>query len=181
MTQLMEPLRVRGATIEDAFAIASVHVLTWHGSYRGIVADEYIESLTIEEGEEVWRERLGFAGPMGMLVLVAEGSQSGIFGFASGGPNREANLAFDAEMYALYVRPESQHRGAGRALVRSLAAGLIGRGYHALAVAVLARNPARAFYEALGARYLDEQPRIIGGTPYREARYGWDDLQQLVT
>lgn len=74
----------------------------------------------------------------------------------------------------LYVRPEARGSGAGRALLRELAAICVQRGYARLDWAVLDWNePARKFYERLGAqamtdwvpyRLTGESLRALAGT-----------------
>jgi GNAT superfamily N-acetyltransferase len=61
----------------------------------------------------------------------------------------------------LYVRPPARRTGAGRALLARLAALCVERGYTRLDWSVLEWNPARAFYERLGAAHL------AGWLPYR--------------
>ena len=52
-------------------------------------------------------------------------------------------------------------------------------GFNSIAVWVLARNPARKFYEALGAREIAQQQIERGGESYTEIAYGWSDLRGL--
>ncbi|HEX5594622.1 MAG TPA: GNAT family N-acetyltransferase [Micromonosporaceae bacterium] len=56
----------------------------------------------------------------------------------------------------LYVRPEARGSGAGRALLSTLAAICVERGYRRLEWWVLHWNPARDFYAAIGATAMDE-------------------------
>jgi GNAT superfamily N-acetyltransferase len=56
----------------------------------------------------------------------------------------------------LYVRPSSRGSGAGRALLATLAAICVERGYERLDWWVLHWNPAREFYHAIGAKPMDE-------------------------
>jgi GNAT superfamily N-acetyltransferase len=56
----------------------------------------------------------------------------------------------------LYVRPQARGSGAGRALLAALASICVARGYRRLDWWVLAWNPARKFYESLGATAMDE-------------------------
>ncbi|WP_433083694.1 N-acetyltransferase family protein [Dactylosporangium sp. CA-052675] len=51
----------------------------------------------------------------------------------------------------LYVRPGARGTGAGKALVAALAAVCVAHGYRRLEWAVLDWNPAREFYDRLGA------------------------------
>ncbi|NUO56775.1 MAG: GNAT family N-acetyltransferase [Hamadaea sp.] len=56
----------------------------------------------------------------------------------------------------LYVRPTARGDGHGKALLRELARLCVERGYARLEWWVLDWNPARAFYESLGASALTE-------------------------
>jgi GNAT superfamily N-acetyltransferase len=56
----------------------------------------------------------------------------------------------------LYVRPEQRGTGLGRALLAELAAECVRQGYARLEWWVLDWNPARKFYESLGAAGLTE-------------------------
>ncbi|MEV6930430.1 GNAT family N-acetyltransferase [Dactylosporangium sp. NPDC051485] len=66
----------------------------------------------------------------------------------------------------LYVRPAARGTGAGRALVAALAKVCAERGYRRLDWGVLEWNPARGFYEALGAVAKSEWvPYRLSGAP----------------
>jgi GNAT superfamily N-acetyltransferase len=56
----------------------------------------------------------------------------------------------------LYVRPSARGSGAGRALLATLAALCVERGYERLEWSVLHWNPARYFYNAIGALPLTQ-------------------------
>ncbi len=45
------------ATKEDISGIAKTHVDTWRTTYKSIVPDSYLNSLTYEEKENVWSYR----------------------------------------------------------------------------------------------------------------------------
>ena len=50
---------VRVATIEDAEAIAAIHLRTWQVAYEGIVPAEFLASLSIRERANMWRRVIG--------------------------------------------------------------------------------------------------------------------------
>ncbi|MFI6304850.1 GNAT family N-acetyltransferase [Amycolatopsis thailandensis] len=56
----------------------------------------------------------------------------------------------------LYVRPEQRGSGLGKALLATLAAVCVERGYARLEWSVLNWNPAQGFYKSLGAVPMDE-------------------------
>jgi GNAT superfamily N-acetyltransferase len=166
---------IRRARPGDARAIAEVHVASWRSTYPGIVDQAYIDTLSVGERAANWERRLIDPPNPAPDILVAASAGS-IVGFASGGPIRAPRAGFDAELYAIYLLKNAQGAGIGRALFRAWAQMAIDRGFRAAIVRVLSANPACAFYERLGARFLESGELTIGGKPYAESWYGWTDL-----
>jgi GNAT superfamily N-acetyltransferase len=173
-------MHIRLAHPEDAAGLARVHVDTWRTAYRGIVPDAHLDSLSYEQREQRWRDNFAAAAP-GVRTYVATEDERRIIGFAGGGPERGGDPAYRGELYALYVLPSHQRLGIGRELVLTVARDLAGQGYASMLVWVLAQNPARKFYEALGGQYLYEKPITIGGAELIEVAYGWQDTRPLTT
>jgi L-amino acid N-acyltransferase YncA len=165
---------VRAARIEDADRIAYVQVESWKTTYRGIVPDTYLASLSPESRTDSWKDQLN----RGSLILVAE-DEAGVFGFASGGALRDSIPGYDAELYAIYLLQQKQKQGLGRTLVRRLAEALRGRGYRSLVVWVLERNPSLGFYTCLGGVPVLTKEIQIGGAQLTEVALGWSDIADL--
>ncbi|KZE40332.1 GNAT family acetyltransferase [Bhargavaea cecembensis] len=166
---------VRRAKAGDEREMASVHVASWKTTYRGIVSEEYLESLKIEEREESWKK-----GIIHTKAFVAE-EERGIVGFANGGPERSGSYPdYDGELYAIYLLKECQGQGTGQNLVRQVAGALKKAGFRSLLVRVLQNNPSRHFYEALGGIPIGTEEIEIGGDRYSELVYGWPDLNILI-
>jgi len=168
---------VRPASKADAAGIARVHIDTWRTTYRGIVPDEFLDRLDYEAGQEMWEQRTEQGE--GRFVLVAEVPGEGVVGFAAGGPERSGDATYGGEVYALYVLKAHQRKGIGRRLVVAAAEELRRRGLDSLLIWVLARNPHRAFYEALGGKELRSQIIEIAGRSLEEVAYGWPDTRVL--
>ena len=75
---------VRPATLEDAPGIADVHVATWRTTYRGLLPDDFLASLSEEHYTERWRRVIGEGSSRVFVVDAPEG----VAGFASGGRER---------------------------------------------------------------------------------------------
>lgn len=171
-------MNIRFALPDDAPAIATAHVASWQTTYRGIIADEILDNLSAESRFEYWQEFIPQAeGRQSCLFVAEENSQ--IVGFCSAGPGRDPIPGYPAELYAIYLLQTAQGRGLGRQLVRAAASRLTGHGFEAMFVWVLRDNPARHFYQALGAKYLHEKPITIGTQELIESAYGWDNLHPL--
>lgn len=165
---------VRRARVEDAAAIARVHGESWRSTYAGMLPDRLLLKLAGTRREERrWRHLLGrFRGRH--YVYVAEDEEEGVVGFASGGVARDRELAYRGEVYALYLLDEYHGRGIGRALFLRLAARLLRECGSTLIVWVLASNPSRFFYEAMGGRRVGEQTERFAGQDLPEIAYGWE-------
>jgi GNAT superfamily N-acetyltransferase len=169
---------IRHAVPTDAWAIAGVHVDAWRATYAGIVAQSYLDELSVAERAATWERHLCNVTSARSDILVAEAGGE-IIGFVAGGPRRQPTSGYDAQLHALYMKSELHGHGTGRRLAQAWATVAIDRGLAAATVHVLARNSARGFYEHLGARYLEDIEVAIGGDIYTEACYGWADLRAL--
>ena len=47
---------IRKAELEDAKGIAKVHVDSWRTTYKGIVPDTFLENLSYENREQIWKK-----------------------------------------------------------------------------------------------------------------------------
>jgi GNAT superfamily N-acetyltransferase len=171
-------MNIRFALPDDAPAIATAHVASWQTTYRGIIADEILDNLSVENRIEFWRNYTQNTDKNNACIFVAEEAGK-IVGFCSAGPGRDPIPGYPAELYAIYLLQSAQGRSVGRQLVCAAASHLIRRGFEAMFVWVLRDNPARNFYQALGAKYLQEKPITIGAQELIESAYGWDDLHPL--
>ena len=169
-------LTIRKARIEDAAAIAHVHVESWKTTYAGIVSDAFLNSLNKEERAERWQEQM-LADKIS--ILVAE-DETGIFGFVAGGELREKLDDYDAELYAIYLLHERQKQGGGRTLGLALASALQIKGFTSMLAWVLEQNPSVSFYKRLGAVQVARKVINIGGDDLQELAFGWPSLDRLI-
>jgi ribosomal protein S18 acetylase RimI-like enzyme len=145
-------MRVRRARRQDARAIAELHVRAWRSAYRGLVPDELLDALSIEERERAWTEVLG--GTDGSsFTLVAVGGDGRVVGFCTARtPSRDDDASEGtAEVAATYVDPGHWRAGVGGSLLQSTLAELRRAGFRDATLWVFADNDsARAFYRAFG-------------------------------
>jgi GNAT superfamily N-acetyltransferase len=143
---------IREATPDDARAIAEVHVRSWRWAYHGLIPDDFLENLSVDDREPTWRERLADSAPC-WGCLVAEDAAGRVVGFASFGPPKDApTSAEDAgEVYAIYLEEAVAGTGVGRDLFAAASDALRGLGFGRAFLWVLAQNDrARRFYEKAG-------------------------------
>ena len=167
---MSQALLVRRATAADAPAIAAVHVRAWQAAYPGIVPDEFLRALSVEDRAARWRVILREAVS---AVFVAEAPE-GAVGWISVGPSRDGEPPpTPGELWAIYVDPGHWRRGAGHALWDRAKAHLAASGFSDVIVWVLEDNrPARRFYERVGFAGEPDRTRTIeiGGLGIPEVR-----------
>jgi GNAT superfamily N-acetyltransferase len=170
---------IRTARPGDQAGLALVHIESWRTTYRGLVPDEFLAKLSLEARERRWTRMLDTAQSDGHLILVAENEAGQIVGFADGGRQREADLPYKGELYAIYLLQEAQGRGLGRLLMQTLARRLEEAGFEDLLLWVVTANPSCGFYERMGGQPIAAKPVEIGGLPLEETAYGWPDIRVL--
>ncbi len=171
---MADAIHIRPPRREDAAALARIQVDSYRSAYAGIFPQDYLNQFSYDAQEVDWIEQLASASLD--VILVAEAGDSQPAGYAVGRMQASYDAPRDSELVSLHVRRSLQRRGIGRRLVTALAASLAARGCRAMMLWVLEANPARAFYERLGAVPLEGRKRTI--TAY-EVAYGWPDIQAI--
>ena len=166
---------VRLARGDDAPAIAEVHVASCRTTYKGIFPDTLLDSLSVDKREQSWRETLALPEP-NSVTLVACNVDGSIVGFVASGAESTGLLVYESELYAIYLLQRAKRQGLGTLLVQHFVRELRARGFVSMAVWVLAANPFRKFYEAIGGKVVAEQQIERGGQSFTETAYGWQDL-----
>jgi L-amino acid N-acyltransferase YncA len=163
---------IRAARPADAPAIGRVYVETWRTTYAGMVPD----TVLLEMSEEIQGARwAGLIEREREMVKVAEDARAGVVGMASGGRARRGS-GFAAEVFTLYVQPDFQGAGIGRGILANMFRSFHAGGLNSAIIWVLAPNPARFFYEAVGGERVGEREERLWGADLPEIAYGWHDL-----
>lgn len=177
----MSEVVLRQARISDAKAIAKVHVETWRSTYAGLVPDAYLVDMKERRQASIWRRILARESPP-ERTLVAEMPGAGLVGFGSSGPSRrDVPRGYGGEIYALYVAVDWQGQGFGRQLLTALLKSQVEAGNKAAFLWVLAGNPTRFFYEAMGGQSVAQRQEPFAGVLLDEIGYGWPDLKGWLT
>jgi GNAT superfamily N-acetyltransferase len=141
---------VRPMRDDDIEAVSAVRVNGWKAAYQGLVPAGYLDQLTVAEDA---RKRRGyFAQADGSVENLVAESGGEVVGWAALGPSSDDDRRDgDAELLAIYVRPDLIGTGIGKALMERVLIRCREHGFHRLALWVIEGNiRARAFYEAWG-------------------------------
>ena len=83
--------RIRAATPEDARPVAEVHVTSWRHTYRGLVPDDYLDRLSVDDRESMWLGAFADPDPKSGALVAENGGL--VVGFASFGPSRDEGVS----------------------------------------------------------------------------------------
>jgi ribosomal protein S18 acetylase RimI-like enzyme len=142
---------VRHAEVDDAAEIAAVHVRSWQGAYRGLLSDEYLDSLDPAHWLTSWQDHLALSD-WSHRVLVAE-TETAIVGFLRICPTRDpdSDPRDVGEVTSIYVLPEFWGMGVGQRLIAAGYDALADAGFQRATLWVLTGNSrAIRFYHASG-------------------------------
>jgi GNAT superfamily N-acetyltransferase len=183
-------VEIRAAVPHDSVGLARVQVETWRDAYVGILPDGTLLDLDETRAAVRWGHMVGAQGPSERLS-VAE-CDGRLIGFCHGGPTRaglQQAVGDDrdlddfedlAEIYALYMEPDFQGMGLGRALLLDVTKHLLLAGFDALgAITLVGNHHARRFYEDLGGTSGEEIPSIVAGSPADQVAYVWPEIEAL--
>lgn len=170
---------IRNAIISDAAAITGVYVETWRDTYAGMIPDEALINMSRRRHGATWSQDLA-GGPKGQTVVVADDALGGVVGFGSCGRARGTDLSYQGEVYTLYVLPDFQGNGIGRRLLARLFTILLENGSDSALIWVLADNPSRFFYQAMGGTFAAVRKERLWGATLSEMAYAWPDLKRAV-
>jgi GNAT superfamily N-acetyltransferase len=155
---------VRRATINDAPALARVHIQSWLETYAGLMPRSLLDRITVEGRQRQWEQAFRHDND----VLVADRDDD-IVGFASIGSPRDPDV--DLELFTLYLLKAHQGRGIGKALWDAALETARTRGANTLGLWVLETNPTRGFYEHQGGVPSAHKLETIRGFEVAEVYY----------
>lgn len=155
----MADLQIRSARADDARGVAIVHVETWQAAYAGLIDQDVLDNLSVDQRAEGWSRWIASSlsnqptedsADSSHGLLVAE-SGNRIIGWAGFGAGRDQGMNHLGELAGLYVHPDFWSQRIGHALVTRVEEELRSAGWTEAYLWVLHGNDrAIRFYERHG-------------------------------
>ena len=146
----MSNFTIRDAKIEDTHGIAKIHVETWQHAYKGLIPDEYLQSLDIKRRAERWKDILSHPEDNSHTLIAVENSH--VVGFCSVSHCRDEDMSSEVgEVWSIYVDKNAMGKGVGSALLEEGLQYLKEKGFTRATLWVLTSNDkTRQWYEYKG-------------------------------
>ena len=162
----MEKIVIRSLTSSDIIGVAEIKVNGWKTAYKGIIDDEYLNSLSIEEQAKKFEKCIGNDN---FVVAIQAGKVVGFCRFVydnSFSPNIDYA---DCELTAIYVHPDFKSKGIGTELFQYVLDKFNNQDKSKMILWCLADNiNSINFYKHMGGEIQESKQVTIGDINYEE-------------
>jgi len=143
-------VEIKNATVEDAVMLCLLAEKIWWPTYSEILSKEQIRFMLDEiYAEDKLRQQIE-SGEQTFLLLQEEGA---VVAFAAYSPRAENPEIY--KLHKLYALPETQGKGYGKLLIKTVCTKVQEAGKHFLELNVHRQNKARFFYEKMGFKIIE--------------------------
>ncbi|MFT5195612.1 MAG: ribosomal protein S18 acetylase RimI-like enzyme [Candidatus Promineifilaceae bacterium] len=174
-------MEFRTATSQDQDRIVNLHIDNWRETYRGALADRYLDDQISDDRQQDWTQRLTHPAENQLVLVAKEGDA--LCGFVCAYGNHHAQ--FGTLIENLHSNKSHRGRGIGKRLFLQAAEWSLKIYPDAgLYLEVVASNTAAiGFYEALGGIHVESNIWTPpGGGEVLEFSFYWEnkELKELI-
>ena len=164
---------IRFAVENDLESIAKLYVHNHKTTYRDLLSEKYLNSLTVDGAKSRWRKYLDDNNK----IWVAY--ESDVFlGFTAGKEDEEIKDTWYLD--SLHVSENARGRGIGTELIRTMGIYAVENGYKAMSICVVKGNEsAKNLYLRLGAEPYNSFDDSFGNSRTNSEKLIWNDIGML--
>ena len=158
----------------DIYDYMFVNTYAWNETYRGIVADEFLDKIKNELKQNVERLEKEFdktkieEPDYKRFLLYVHEEPVGVVAICN---SREEKYPNSGELCSLYLLNKAKKKGYGKILFEKAKQELKNMGFNDMIIYCLKDNPTKTFYEHLGGEFVFEKVKNIGGKDLIENVY----------
>lgn len=165
---------IRACEYSKLYELAVLHADVRKDVYKGILTDEYLETLTYSYVHDKWK-RLYKREDREILIYEEKGEILGFIAFSYWNVKTG-----HSEVLNLHVKKEARRKGIGKALIAAVAGILKKIGISELQVCVVEGNVnAESFYKSLGAVEIGRFTEMWGQWEAPQKRLVWYDTTEM--
>lgn len=168
-------MMIRAATTTDLDTIIQLYINGWQDSYANLIDADFLAAMADNPRSRDYLANLLHSGRTDAVVYLAEDGPQTI-GFVAGGMTRDMIDRDTAEIYAIYVARDAQHRKIGQQLFDACCAQLRRRQFTKLHVWTFAANTkARDAYRRWGGTLASTTRLVsVANNQLEEVKFEWD-------
>ena len=162
----MDEIIIRNIKEEDIPSVVDIQINGWKTAYRGIVGDEYLNSMNRKERIE--KIRNSYKGN-GFIFAEKNNEVVGFCRYVDNNSFTPNAQDVDCELTALYVRPDLKYNGIGTKLFQFVKNEFKEKNKTKMILWCLKNNePSKKFYTKMGGEIIKERAIEIGEKEYLE-------------
>ena len=148
---------IRDAVYDDIDKIAKLYISNWKETYKGLLPEDYLNSLTKEYAVEKWNKYLKNKNH---IFVAYEGNEFLGFVASKKDDNEEGYWYLDS----LHITKNSRGKGIGTKLIYRVGQYALNHGYECMSICIVKGNDStKRIYEKLGAVHYEYFIDDFGG------------------
>ena len=146
---------IRKKERKDCADVAHVVTVAWNETYKGIVPDDFLEGLYLNEEQRTINSYNKFdENDNHQYVLEVYGK---VIGFVNVGSTDEKEYDNCGELHAIYIINGYKGNGFGKKLINIGIEELKKMGYNKMIIGCLEGNPSNEFYKHIGGKFIKKR------------------------
>lgn len=146
---------IRKKERKDCVDVAHVVTVAWNETYKGIVPDDFLEGLYLNEEQRTINSYNKFdENDNHQYVLEVDGK---VIGFVNVGSTDEKEYDNCGELHAIYIINGYKGNGFGKKLINIGIEELKKMGYNKMIIGCLEGNPSNEFYKHIGGKFIKKR------------------------
>ena len=164
-------MNIREANAEDMELIANLYVMNWKKTYVGLLPDNFLNGLTVNDGINKWQEYLTKEKHR---IFVAYENEN-FLGFSACKEDEELKNCLYLD--SLHVSESSRGKGVGTKLINTVGSYAYIKGYEHMSICIGKGNDkAKRIYEKMGAIHYKDFIDYFGDTESNSEKLIWNNL-----
>ena len=164
-------MNIREANAEDMELIANLYVMNWKKTYVGLLPDNFLNGLTVNDGINKWQEYLTKEKHR---IFVAYENEN-FLGFSACKEDEELKNCLYLD--SLHVSESSRGKGVGTKLINTVGSYAYIKGYEHMSICIVKGNDnAKRIYKKMGAKHYKDFIDYFGDTESNSEKLIWNNL-----
>ena len=169
----MEQLSIRKATLDDIPEVAKLHINSWNNTYKGIIAQEYLDNMKKNLNKRIERMKNEF--DLRNMILATINDEIVAFSEFVLSNEFSKNLDIDCELCGLYVRNEYLKSGIGSQVFNYVRNLFISNNKKKMGLWCFKENKnAIDFYKKKGGVIVSEKKFALAGKEYSVVAFEYE-------
>ena len=146
---------IRKMTKEDCADVTHVITVAWNETYRGIVPDEILDNMYLNEKERTEKSKEKFDEQNNHQFVLEVANK--VVGYMNVGLTEEKEFPNFGEIYAIYIIKEYKGNGYAKKLIKEGIKELKSMNCDKMLISCLVGNPTNEFYKHIGGKLIKQR------------------------